>query len=606
MTPLRRRQPLRGPSTGSGSASARSTLTPAQEAAWSEALALWGVRLRPPVLVADAHQGSFAWFSFPPQVHVDLAEARRDGVEDQLASIFAHEIGHHVLAPSTRVAGLTITQQMARAIAVGSVEPRPDLPALARRLGNLWSDLLINVRVARRQGQVHPDVEPGMVTVWRRLAASGPAPSTLWWLVLRAYELLWSLPDGTLASDRPRTPVPAAGPDGRPSTPTDPALDAELLAETVRTFAVDPVGGALRFGMLVAPYLDAPVPVQACAGEADAAPPTAAELAEVLRDPRLQEEPVHPALAGRRGAAPAGDGRAEGSSGQGYGLAQTLELWSSADPDAVMRAWYEAAARRWVRPLREPAPTRPAPPDLPGALEVWDVDEDPTLIDWPATLVGGPRVVPGVTTRRRTTLPDEPEPRWTGVELDLYVDCSGSMRHPSHESPAVLAGAIVIGSVLRAGGRVQVTSFSGPGQVAGTAGPTRRAEDAMAALLTFFGGGTTFPLDLLAQRHLGVERSVPGRPSPRRHLLVLSDDGLASLFGAGQPAYAHVAAEVARRLDTATLMVEDPGHRIDEEARAAGYDVSYVDTMEDAPAACARLAAVITGGRAVRAEVAHG
>jgi len=551
--------------------------------------------------VDDAGQGSFAWFSFPPQVHVDLAEARRDGVEDQLASIFAHEIGHHVLAPSTRTAGLKITQQLARALAVGAAERRPDLGAVARRLGNLWSDLLINVRVARRQAQVHPDVEPGMITVWRRLSAPGhgDAPTAAWWVVLRAYELLWSLPDGTLARDRPRPPLAVPGPDGGVASPPDPALDAELLAETVRTFAVDPVGGALRFGMLMAPYVDAPVPTQACAGEADATPPTAAELAEVLRDPRLQEEPVHPALAGHAGPAPAGDATPGGSLGQGYGLADTLALWESADADVVVRAWYEAAARRWVRPLREPAPVAPSTADLPGALEVWGVDEDPTKIDWPGTLVGGPRVVPGVTTRRRTSLPDEPETRWEPVELDLYVDSSGSMRHPRDESPAVLAGAVVIGSVLRAGGRVRVTSFSGPGQVGGTRGPTRRAEDAMAALLTFFGGGTTFPLDLLAQRHLAAVRAVPGRPAPRRHLLVLSDDGLDSMFGEGQPAYAHVAAEVAARLDTATLMVQDPRRSIGGQALAAGYAVSYVDSMADAPEACARLAAAITGGRAV-------
>ncbi len=576
-------------------------LTPAQAAAWSEALTIWGVSMHAPELVADAHEGSFAWFTFPPQVFVDLAEARRDGVEGQLASIFAHEIGHHVLSPSTRTTGLKITQQIARAVAVSSAEPRSDLPAVARSLGNLWSDMLINVRVARRQAQLRPDVEPEMIGVWRRLAAR-PATTLSWWVVLRAYELLWALPDGTLAGDRPHAERPwtirrRASSERSDGPPPDPALDAELVAETVRTFATDPVAGALRWGMIMAAYLDRPVPLGGCAGEADAAPPTAAELTEVLRDPRLQERPVHPALvaAGRAGEVSPTD-QTGGSVGQGYGLADTLALWASAEPEAVVRAWYEAEARRWVRPLQAPAPVGVARAGLPGALEVWEVDEDPMTIDWPATLVAGPRVVPGVTTRRRTTLPDEPETRFAGIELDLYIDSSGSMLHPQNESPAVLAGTIVVGSVLRAGGRVRVTSFSGTGEVTSTTDFTRRGGDAMAALLTYFGGGTTFPLDLLARRYLGTPRTVPGRPAPHRHLLVLSDDGLASLFGQGQEAYAHVAAEVARRLDTGTLMVLDPRRTIAERAAAAGYAVSYLESMADAPPACARLAATIVLG----------
>ena len=191
---------------------------------------------------------------------------------------------------------------------------------------------------------------------------------------------------------------------------------------------------------------------------------------------------------------------------------------------------------------------------IPGPLETWESDDDPLTIDWPGTLTAGPRVIPGVTTRRRTSVDEPPPTRRTSVWLDLYLDGSGSMPSPALESPAVLAATILVASVLRVpGGRVRVTTFSGPGQVAGTRGFTRNRTDATAALLTYPGGGTTFPLDLLAAR--STERRAAG--SGGRHLVVLSDDGLASMFGEGQPAYAGVAARVAAGLDTATLMLLD-------------------------------------------------
>lgn len=580
-----------------------SVLSPAQRTAWEQALDLWGVRLREPQLQPDADQGTFAWFSFPPQVYVDPAEAERNGVGDQLVSIFAHEIGHHVLAPSTRATGLKIIQQMARAITVTVGEPPAALLDLSRRYANLWADLLINDRVARRQAQVDPTGEPEMILLWRRLAARTTAGRS-WWVVLRAYERLWSLPAGTLCpAESPEVPGPALA-----DHPPDPALDAALLAETVRTFAVDPVAGALRFGMIMAGYLElADGSESGCGGEAEPAPPTPAELAEVLRDPRLSEPPEHPAVAAARrsGLAPTTpleEGRSEGdpAAGQGYGLADTLALWSAADPSAVTRAWYESSARRFVRPLQQPAPTGAVTEDLPGALEPWTLDDDLDRIDWPATMAAGPVVVPGVTTRQRSFVADDPPVRLTSVELDLYIDSSGSMPTPQTGSPAVLAGTIMIGSVLRVGGRVRVTSFSGPGAVAGTGDFTRRGAGAMAALLHYFGGGTTFPLDLLAERYLGRTLSAPGRPVRRRHLVVLSDDGLASMFGQGQPAYADVAARVAERLDTATLMVQDPHRQTATDAAEAGYTVAYLDTMADAPVACAALAATITGGRVRR------
>jgi hypothetical protein len=568
------------------------------ERAWAEALALWGVRLQPPQLVPDAGEPSFAWFRFPPQVSVDLPAARRAGVAVFLPSILAHEVGHHVLSPSTRVAGQKITLQLARALTVSRDLPPAAVPELAARLGNLWSDLLINVVVAERQQRADPTAEPEMVRVWRVLAAGDESVAPAWWLVLRAYEHLWRLPAGELAGPLDRAAL-APG--------LHPELDADLLAETVRRFATDPVTGALRFGLLVAPYLPDPpaggsggaaaTPEAGCGGERDAAPPTAAELDDVLADPRLAETPVHPAEAAARarGLDPAEGLSGSGPGGQAYGLAETRALWPAANPDTVTAAWYAAAARRWVRPLLAPVPPdTPAGEGIPGPLETWENDDDPTTIDWPGTLAAGPRVVPGVTTRRRTTVDEPPPTRRASVRLDLYLDGSGSMPAPAEESPAVLAATILVASVLRApGGRVRVTTFSGPGEVAGTSGFTRDRAAATAAVLHYPGGGTTFPLDLLAVR--AAERGPASEPGGR-HLVVLSDDGLESMFGVGQPRHAGVAARVAAGLTTATLLLLDPSRRMAEVAAQAGFRVHYLDRLEDAPTACAALAADLLAG----------
>ncbi|BBZ66062.1 hypothetical protein MINS_14910 [Mycolicibacterium insubricum] len=565
-------------------------LNDTQRRAWEDAQALWGVRLHDARQAPAAGAPSFAWFSFPPSITIDPVLAARLGVDTELATVFAHEIGHHVLSPSTRRGSLLITQQMARALTASSVGTVTRLADNAALAANLWSDLLINTRVVDLQRRRNPGAEPGMVRLWRILYTQRPDP--LFWVILRACEDLWGLPDGTLCP----TEVPAAPPPRTDGTETiavaDPALDSRLLARAARSFANDPVRGALRFGLIAAPYLlateseSSTLSTVPCAGDATADPPTAAELADVLRDPRLRELPVHPALESRGGIG-ASD---EPPGAQGYGLAETLQLYATMPVLDVLTAWYTDRARPWIRPFREPAGPAPQSCDVPGALAVWEVDDDPALLDWAATFAASPWVIPGVTTRRREAGEDEPQHRDEPVELDLYIDSSGSMPRPERDSSALLAGAILVQSVLAGGGRVRVTSFSGPGQVAGTPRPTANRSEAISALLHYFGHGTSFPLDLLANRYARPGGGV------RRHLAVISDDGLASFFGEGQQEYAGVAAAVGTKCDTATLILLDARRSTAKTATAAGYDVEYLDSMADAPAACARLAERIRRG----------
>jgi hypothetical protein len=632
--------------------------------AWERAQELWGVRMGDAQLLpgAGAGHGAAAWFTFPPAIAVDPAMLADLGADAELESVFAHELGHHALAPSTRIDQLKIRHQLARAlVAAGATTVRGDDVSL---LSNLWTDLLVNTRVAllqRRRDSVRDadatGAEPGIVRTSRLMYRGGhDTVRPLWWVYLRAYELLWNLAAGELCAPAP----PPAEPDAdRPldrvperfrekeealrraraeaarvaaeleaAVVTHPALDADDVARIVRTFASDAVSGALRFGVVMAPYLVAeerarqrgraaaatsrgdagapgapPQPGGACA--ADSGPATADELGRVFADPRLHGNVplrVRATDPGRAGAGTAqiADAVAPGAQGpgQGFGVAQTLALYEGTDAATVLAAWYRAEAARWVRPLTQRSPARPAA-ELPGPLETWETGDDLAELDWPATLQAGPVIVPGVTTRRRSYLDDEPTPTETGIELDLYIDSSGSMPHPEGGSAAVLAGTILALSVLRGGGRVRVTSFSGPGQAAGSEGFTRDHARIVGDLALYFGGGTSFPLDLLARRYdpLPAIAGAAGAADAgiRRHLVVLSDDGLTSMFGEGNEPFAGVAERVRAKLTTGSLVVLDRSRRVEPLATDAGYAMLYVTTMDDAPAVCAKLAEVLHG-----------
>lgn len=594
--------------------------------AWERALDLWKVRMHDAQLSpgAGVKHGAPAWFSFPPSITVDPAMVAGFGAADELESVFAHEIGHHVLAPSTRIDMLKIRHQIARTlVSAGAVTITESSLGL---LNNLWTDLLVNARVAllQRQRDRDSEGEPGIIRFYRlAFADNHDTQSRLWWVYLRTYEHLWNLPAGSLCApeppparestsptntkatgDRTRTnpsreehpdlleaqrATAAAAEELARATTTNPALDADLLAGVVRTFATDPVGGALHFGVIMAPYL-----IEAGAGgaagcAADQAPASPGELGRILSDPRLSSPMPS---RGPQGMVDNDEGTRGGiSGGQAFGLSQTLELYASSDADAVIAAWYRSQAARWVRPYTQRRAAFPAP-DLPGPIDLWDTGDDLADLDWSATVQAGPDIIPGVTTRQRSALPDEPTLIESSIELDLYVDSSGSMPQPQRGSPAVLAGTILALSVLRGGGRVRVTSFSGPGDVAGAQRFSRDPATIMRDLTSYFGRSTSFPLDLLDRRY-GPLR--PPDTVARRHLVVLSDDGLVSMFGHGNEPYAHVAAATRTKLTTGTLILLERARGIEPTAKAAGYDCEFITMMDDAPAVCARLAEVWHG-----------
>lgn len=521
-------------------------LRTAWTAAWPQALGAWGrfTRLHPPRLLgAGAVSGasSFAWFSLGDvEVSVDLEQVVDLGIEDHAVAVLAHEVGHHVHAPGD----MLTAGRMA-------VQARHGLVDLDDRVGlvtNLWSDMLINDRLQTRAGV-------DMVALWRRL---GPPTGDVMRLVLRTDEILWSLPAGTLTG---------------PGRQHD--AEAQLLSRLVRTYAGDPVAGVGGFAMVLRPFLvrdTAPGGGQTladlrCAQHEQPGTP----VPGLATDPGTLRLPLHPALdpsvVGDLAQASADappetsgllpDPSPTASAGSTLSPADYTAVLQSlgvaTSPEAAAIAWYREHAARHLVPF--PSTHQPAAPEtLLGGLDPWETGDDLADVDWTATMLASPVVVPGMTTVRRhhdTTASAELEDQ--PVDLDLYLDSSGSMPDPRHQpAPIALAGAVLALSALRSGARVQATTWSGPQQIAGTDGFTRDATAVMSAVVAHFGGGTSFPVPLLERTHLGAPAAAgarqahskmrsatgsgPGSGSGsgsgqrRRHIAVISDSGVVSMF----------------------------------------------------------------------------
>jgi len=490
-------------------------------AAWPLALADWSrfTRLQDPRLCDSSVEaaregltGSFAMIRLADQrVVIDLPQVLRLGLQDHAREILAHEIGHHVLAPATATDHARLLARIRRAL--------PTLEAHAPMVANLYTDLLINDRLQRQCGL-------RMAEIYQRLAAASAASSPLWQLYMGIYEQLWQQSAGSLGG-----PVADASLRG----------DAWLGARVIRTYASEWMEGASRFSALLLPHLLETV----SDARVDALMDTrhAGRGSQPVGLDRLEEDElapaIHPALDPRitgealedeTGQAPAEAVGTASGPGQTREPFEYGEILRAAGLDLnpqqfAVRYYRERALPHLIRFPVSPQP-QAMEPELEG-LEPWEPGDPLDAVDWMQTLMQSPTVVPGVTTVRRVMGPAPGnEPASEPIDLDLYVDSSGSMPDPQHvTSWLTLAGAVIALSALRAGARVQATLWSGKQQCLHTDGFVRSEDDILKVLVGYFGGATAFPIHRLrstyAQRPAGA-RAV--------HILHISDDGITTMF----------------------------------------------------------------------------
>lgn len=494
--------------------------------AWPEALAAWSkfTRLKSPMLCiteTEAREegltGSFAMIRLQDQaIVVSLPRVAACHVEAYAVEVLAHEVGHHVLAPATLTEHARMIARMRWAL--------PTVEHHAPMAANLYTDLLINDRLQRSAGL-------RMAEVYRSIR-TGSSGGAVWALYLRIYEILWSLERGSLGGGQ-----------------TDDRLegDAWLGARLVRSYARDWLDGSGRFAALLLPHLlednkSANI-IEKLLDTRDAA--VGGDPAGLVEEEAGERDgAIHPAQDPTLADFPEGDGEAEGaaaetpadaqenvpSRGQAREPFQFGEILRAAGVDVTD---HEAAVRYYrerARPYLIPFPSRPAPEStepLPEGLEPWDIGHALDEVDWIQSVIQSPRIVPGMTTVQRVWGTTEGrEPKVEPLDLDLYVDSSGSMPNPQRlTSYPALAGAILCLSAFRAGARVQATLWSGKNQFKTTDGFTRDENAVMRVLTGFFGGATAFPIHVLRETY--AARKPDGRPV---HIMVISDNGVSTMF----------------------------------------------------------------------------
>ncbi|HXG64289.1 MAG TPA: VWA domain-containing protein [Blastocatellia bacterium] len=571
----------------SGTAPELLKLKEAWAAAWPEAMALWSkfTRLSEPrwcFTVKDEKEqqlsGSFAMIRLTDHaVVLSLRQILEQKLENFPLEIMGHEIGHHVYCPADLNDQARVMARIRRGL--------PTKEAHAAFIANLYTDLLINDRLQR-------SASLNMAGVYKQLG--GGSTNKMWTFYMRIYEILWSLQRGSLATGKIDSNL---------------EVDAHLGARLIRAYAKDWVKGAGRFAMLCLPYLledEGNEVKKLLKGWLDTEQAGAGGMPDGLTEIEAGEieDAIHPAeddelagvsdseeredrkgQGGRHSAESQSPGGARGQCREPFEYGEILKsLGINLDShEMAVRYYRERAIPYLVRfPSREmPESLEP----LMEGLETWDIGSPVEDIDWFESAMVSDRIIPGYTTVQRAygmtvgSLPDK-QP----IDLDLYVDCSGSMPNPQyHVSYLTLAGAIISLSALRAGSRVQATLWSGKNDYQTTNGFTRNEHLILQILTGYIGGATAFPIHIL--RDTFKDR----KPTDRRvHILIISDDGVTTLFDKDEQGnsgwdVSRMAIEKAGGGATMVLNlwgeVEQNAYLV--QAREQGWNISRVQTWND-------------------------
>lgn len=447
-------------------------------ALWQGALALWSpyLRLPPPIWCEDPNALQQAGFA-EHTAHFDLQgqqvwlngpQLRQRGLLPHLFAILCHEIGHYACCP-----GSLDQHALFCARAYASLEGEKAQTAL---VVNLFQDLLINTRL---QSDKSLNLQPLL------LALRPQAPDPFWNWVLRIYEVRWHLTGGSL-SWQPLDPVAEA--------------DARLAARLIQPRSRRVLEQMHAFAGLCRPYL----PLLAWQPALDLPAASTGHPAGLLEFIEQADGSLLPQSGRRQQLEPPA-------------YAELLALTGLASPTGLQQ-YYRERAWPFLLPEHRPVPAG-WEPEHPEGTRPWELDRPVTDIDWTASLIQSPVVVPGMTTlRRRQAWEPEPGPVRRLERLDLYLDASGSLPDPAtHCSALVLAATVLVLSALRLGLQVRVTCYSDPGQLLST-GFCRHEASLLATLVTYFGAATSFPLPLLARRSSEPEMHLT-------HLILLSDEG---------------------------------------------------------------------------------
>jgi hypothetical protein len=540
------------------------------------------------------------------QTWVDFALLAKHGLEGCLEALCAHEVGHHIRYPNTLLEAYRLTRFLREELVdLSTLWGAPS--QIPRVQGGQWDFLLNLVFDLLINTDLKADYQAEFVALYRHLSAE-PAdpdvqPDALFGWYMGLYEEGWYLPRNTLVGPRTDARLTELRPGWR--------VAAAAAFQHIRANGGNRCLQITRFLFDLEP-LWASAPAQAgCGASIEGTRPFGGELsaddARRVMQPSAGEaearrwrrgEGVGPAKPPQGAGRPKGSGGLAGRPGVGEGdPIRTLQdvMKGLCEPAEVALTAYRRMARRVT--LDVPRSRVPGESDTPGPTEPWLFGDRVDEIDWLSTLVRSGRPVPGLNLEKRTWLVDEPR-AGTRVSpwIELYVDCSGSMPDPvQHFNFAILAGFILANAALENGGRVRVISYSHEHRAMPDFVTSER--HAHAGLLTYVGGGTRFPWDVVYTSH---ER---WRRAAAIHRVVISDSDFLSNFrfsdvvlpGFASPDLVTAALAVATRAPHSLVLLLQVHPEAPElkSLRSAGAHVVTVGGWADLPAVARDLVKIL-------------
>jgi hypothetical protein len=500
---------------------------------WENALAIWSkfIKLREPTWICSDEDAKtfgmnnvFAMIRLTDHtVFLDMRDILAMGLEEYSLEIMAHEIGHHIYCPAN------LSDMGRMIIRIRKALKLTGLEFMATFVGNIYTDLLINHKLKYEFGLRIDQIYEKINT---------DDPDEFWTFYMRIYEILWALPKGTLALGPINSMIEA---------------DAGLGNRLIRNYAGDWLRGAGKFAALCVSYLlknqnasksqklFQPFLDSKGAGRGDLLEfPDGltdiedGELSDIchpsldpeLNDGILDDLPKSSPKKGSISVAPL-NVKNQGQFREPFEFGQILkDLGLNLSQEEITYRYYKEKSMPYLIPY----PTMEMPESTEPLLEgtdIWEIGSPLENINWFQTAMKSPVVIPGYTTvedfygTSPGNLPDK-EP----IDLDIYVDCSGSMPDPRQNiSYLALAGTIITLSALRTGAKVQATLWSGAREFHSTHGFISDEKKLISIIAGYIGGATAFPIHILRETYN------KRKPSDRKvHILQISDYGITTMF----------------------------------------------------------------------------
>jgi len=450
-------------------------------ASWRDALALWDVhvqlsplepheRFRPDTSHAQEPLAYIDLVKRQVFVNFDLLEAME--ATGSLTAVLAHEIGHHARFPHTLGWDAELRVQEQRLI-----------PGLKQSLTNLFYDLQVNEVVGRTHAEALCAVYRGFQRV------QGGVMTPLFFFYLAVYEELWGLAPGALVPQSQLAPMEARFPGVR--------AEARMFAQTFYSLP----NGKLQFLYFCATfirYIENPAEFEFCLPlGGDVSVPDADDLDAAIHGSSRWDDAMEEAE--ERGWLEPMSTRSREQDDLST-IYRVTEHLPGVGAGTLRQALVAKHYRRLVDRHLLQLPTAPSQPEpyLRTLPQAWEYGDDPSSIDWTLTVLSQGHLA-AVSPLRRELEADLPPPSELGVpSMEIYLDTSGSMPNPEVSLNAMtLAAQVLSASALRKKATVRGVVYSHGDPLVS---PWMYDEEtAREFLLSYIGGGTQFPFDVMGE-----------------------------------------------------------------------------------------------------------